>query len=88
MYSNNKSNPTNGKTIIIIIITTTTTTTTTIIIIIEARRPDLVVVDKKERSCKIIDFAFPGDSRIEEKEKDKIEKISRPGKGVTEDMEC
>ena len=84
MYSNNKSNPTNGKTIIIII----TTTTTTIIIIIEARRPDLVVVDKKERSCKIIDFAFPGDSRIEEKEKDKIEKISRPGKGVTEDMEC
>ena len=40
----------------------------------EARRPDLVVVDKKERSCKIIDFAVPGDSRIEEKEKDKIEK--------------
>ena len=24
--------------------------------VIEARRPDLVVVDKKERSCKIIDF--------------------------------
>ena len=41
--------------------------------VIEARRPDLVVVDKKERSCKIIDFAVPGDSRIE-KEKDKIEK--------------
>ena len=41
---------------------------------IEAWRPDLVVVDKKERSCKIIDFAVPGDSRIEEKEKDKIEK--------------
>ena len=35
--------------------------------VIEARRPDLVVVDKKERSCKIIDFAVPGDSRIEEK---------------------
>ena len=47
---------------------------------------DLVVVDKKERSCKIIDFAVPGDSRIEEKEKDR--KISRLGKGVTEDMEC
>ena len=43
--------------------------------VIEARRPDLVVVHKKERSCKIIDFAVPGDSRIEEKEKDKIEKI-------------
>ena len=37
--------------------------------VIEAWRPDLVVVDK-ERSCKIIDFAVPGDIRIEEKEKD------------------
>ena len=42
--------------------------------IIEAQRPDFVVVDKKERICKIIDFAVPGDSRIAEKEKDKIEK--------------
>ena len=42
--------------------------------VIEARRPDLVVVDKKERSCKIIDFAVSEDSRTEEKEKDKIEK--------------
>ena len=42
--------------------------------VIEAGRPDLVIVDKKERSCKIIDFAVPGDSRIEQKEKDKIEK--------------
>ena len=42
--------------------------------VIEPWTPDLVVVDKKERSCKIIDFAVPGDSRIEEKEKDKIER--------------
>ena len=48
--------------------------------VIEARRPDLVVVDKKERSCKIIDFAVPGDSRIEEKKKDKIEKYQDLGK--------
>ena len=48
--------------------------------VIEARRPDLVVVDKKERSCKIIDFAVPGDSRIEEKEKDKIEKCQELGR--------
>ena len=40
--------------------------------VIEARRSDLVVLGKKERSCKIIDFAVPADSRIEEKEKDKI----------------
>ena len=35
---------------------------------------DLVVVDKKWRTCKIIDLVVPGDSRIEEKEKEKIEK--------------
>ena len=48
--------------------------------VIEAPRPDLVVVDKKERSCKIIDFAVPGDSRIEEKETDKIEKYQELGR--------
>ena len=48
--------------------------------VIEARRLDLVVVDKKERSYKIIDFAVPGDSRIEEKEKDKIEKYQDLGR--------
>ena len=48
--------------------------------VIEARRPDLVVVDKKERSCEIIDFAVPGDSKIEEKEKDKIEKYQDLGR--------
>ena len=39
----------------------------------------MVVVDKKERSCKIIDFAVPGDSRIEEK-KDKTEKYQDLGR--------
>ena len=48
--------------------------------VIEARRTDLVVVDKKERGCKIIDFAVPRDSRIEEKEKDKIEKYQDLGR--------
>ena len=48
--------------------------------VIEAWRPDLVAVDKKERSCKIIDFAVPGDNRIEEKEKDKIEKYQDLGR--------
>ena len=47
--------------------------------VIEARRPDLVVVDK-ERICKMIDFAVPGDSSIEEKEKDKIEKYQDLGR--------
>ena len=41
--------------------------------VIKAQRPDLIVVDKK-RTCKIIDFAIPGDSMIEEKKKEKREK--------------
>ena len=45
--------------------------------IIEARRPDLVVVDERRRTCKVIDFAVPGDR-----------KVSRSKKGVTEDLEC
>ena len=47
--------------------------------VIEAQRPDLVVVDKKW-SFKIIDFEVPGDSRIEEKEKDKVEKYQDLGR--------
>ena len=42
--------------------------------VIKARRPDLVAVDKKRRTCKIINFAVSGDSRIKEKDKQKIEK--------------
>ena len=44
----------------------------------------MVVVEKKERSCKIIDFVkqliVPGVCRIEEKEKDKIEKYQDLGR--------
>ena len=36
----------------------------------------MVVVEKK--TCKIIDSAVPGDNRIEEKEKEKIEKYQDP----------
>ena len=42
--------------------------------VVEVRRLDLVAVDKRKRTCKTIAFAVPGDSRIEEKEKEKIEK--------------
>ena len=48
--------------------------------VIESRRPDLVVVDKKDRICKIIHFSVPGNSKIEEKEKDKIEKYQDLGR--------
>ena len=42
--------------------------------VIEARRVDLVVFDKKRKTCKIIYSVVPGDSRIEEKQKEKREK--------------
>ena len=48
--------------------------------VIEVWRPDFLVLDKKERSYKIIDFAVPGNSRIEEKEKDKIENYQELGR--------
>ena len=41
----------------------------------EARRPNLIFVDKKVKSCVIIDVAVPGDCRIREKEIEKIENI-------------
>ena len=41
---------------------------------IKARKPDIVVVNKNERSCAIIDIAIPGDMRVSEKEKEKIER--------------
>ena len=50
--------------------------------VIEARRPDLVVVDKKERICKIIDFAVPRESKTEEKEKNRMEKYQDLGREI------
>ena len=43
--------------------------------VIEARRPDMVIIDKTKNECKIIVFACPFDSRIEEREKDKIKRL-------------
>ena len=42
--------------------------------VIEARRPDMIVVDKVNKYCEIVDFAIPYDSKIELKEQEKIEK--------------
>ena len=41
---------------------------------IEARRPDIVFIDKKEREVVIIDVAIPGDDRVKDKELEKLEK--------------
>ena len=41
---------------------------------IEARRPDIIGIDKKERKGIIIDIAVPADVRVGEKERGKVEK--------------
>ena len=44
---------------------------------IQARRPNIVVVDKKKKEVKLIDIAIPGDSRVKDKEQEKIEKYEQ-----------
>ena len=39
---------------------------------IEARRPDMVIIDKTKSECKIIDVECPFDITIEESKKDKM----------------
>ena len=41
---------------------------------VEARRPDIIFVDKKKKEIKILDVAVPGDGRVQDKEFEKIEK--------------
>ena len=41
---------------------------------ISARRPDLIIINKKERTCRILDFAVPVDHRVKLKDCEKREK--------------
>ena len=36
--------------------------------LISARRLDLIIINKKKRTCKIVDFAVPADHRLKQKE--------------------
>ena len=42
--------------------------------LIPARRPDLIIINKKKRTWKIVDFAVPADHRIKLKECEKKDK--------------
>ena len=42
--------------------------------VVEHRRPDVVVLDKKANSCHRVDTTVPADSRVDAKEKEKIQK--------------
>ena len=41
---------------------------------IEARRPDIVFIDKNESEVVVIDVAISGDDRVKDKEREKLEK--------------
>ena len=50
--------------------------------LIPARRPDLIIINKRKRICKIVDFAVPADHRInmnmkESEKKDKYLDLAR-----------
>ena len=40
---------------------------------VEARRPDIIFVDMQTKVAKIINIAIPGDTRVKDKELEKIE---------------
>ena len=42
--------------------------------ILEHSRPDIVVFEKEKRTCKIVDVACPFDTRVVEKEREKVDK--------------
>ena len=42
--------------------------------LIPARRPGLIIIKKRKRICKIVDFAVPADHRINQKESEKKDK--------------
>ena len=48
--------------------------------LISARRPDLIIINKKKRTCKIVDFAVPADHRIKLKECEKKDKYLDPAR--------
>ena len=50
--------------------------------LIEARRPDLIVIDKKEQKGIIIDIAVSADVGVEGKEKEQVEKYQNLKKEI------
>ena len=50
--------------------------------LIEARRPDLIVIDKKEQKGIINDITVPAAVTVEEKEKEKVEKYQNLKKEI------
>ena len=50
--------------------------------VVVEKRPDIVIVNKMEKTAIIIDVAIPGDKIITDKEKEKIEKYQNLKKEI------
>ena len=55
--------------------------------LILARRPDLIMINKKKRICKIVDFAVPADHRIKLKVSEKKDKYLDLARELKKTME-
>ena len=42
--------------------------------LISARRPDLIIINKKRRTCRIVDFTITANHRVKLKEREKSDK--------------
>ena len=55
--------------------------------LISARRPDLIIINKKETTCRIVDFTVPADHRVKRKDykkRDKCLYLARELKKIVE----
>ena len=50
--------------------------------IVEARRPDIVFLNKQAKEAMIIDIAIPGDAQVKDTELEKIEKYQLRGEEI------
>ena len=55
---------------------------------LEHNRPDIVVLEKEERTCSVIDVICPFDSRVLEKEQEKIEKYQDLKREIVKIWNC
>ena len=55
--------------------------------LISARRRNLIIINKKKRTCKIVDFAVPADNRIKVKECEKKDKYLDLARELKKTME-
>ena len=55
--------------------------------LISTRRPDLIIINKKKRTCKIVNFAVSADHRIKLKECEKKDKYLKLARELKKNME-